>query len=100
MRVNFFLLIRCKNLIFGDHSSDQLKLFLRPPFNRENFSAREAWVKILREMGQYLAKFGQKEKSKQYDRNVKQWYNLLENAICRDPNSAKFHGYVKKKLNV
>ena len=41
-----------------------------------------------------------KEKSKQYDCIVKQWYNLLENAVCRDPNSAKFYGYVNKKLNV
>ena len=41
-----------------------------------------------------------KEKSKQYDHSVKQWYNLLENAVCRDPNSAKFYGYVNKKLNV
>ena len=41
-----------------------------------------------------------KEKSKQYDRSVKQWYNLLENVICRNPKSAKFYGYVNRKLNV
>ena len=41
-----------------------------------------------------------KEKSKQYDRSVKQWYNLFKNAIFRDPNSVKFYGYVYKKLNV
>ena len=41
-----------------------------------------------------------KEKSKQYDRSAKQRYNLLENAICRAPNSAKFYGYVNKKFNV
>ena len=40
-----------------------------------------------------------KKKSKQYDLSVEQWYNL-ENAICTDPKSAKFYGYVNKKLNV
>ena len=40
-----------------------------------------------------------KEVSKNYDQAVKLWCDKIENAICENPNSAKFYGFAKIKLN-
>ena len=39
-----------------------------------------------------------KEVSKNYDQAVKLWSDKIENAICKNPNSAKFYGFAKYKL--
>ena len=39
-----------------------------------------------------------KEVSKNYDQAVKLWCDNIENAICENPNSAKFYGFAKNKL--
>ena len=38
------------------------------------------------------------EVSKNYDQAVKLWCDKIENAICENPNSAKFYGFAKNKL--
>ena len=38
-----------------------------------------------------------KEVSKNYDQAVKLWCDKIENAICENPNSAKFYGFFKNK---
>ena len=39
-----------------------------------------------------------KEVSKNYDQAVKLWCDNIENAICENPNSAKFYGFAENKL--
>ena len=43
-------------------------------------------------------KAADKEVSKNYDQAVKLWCDNIENAICENPNSAKFYGFAKNKL--
>ena len=45
-----------------------------------------------------VSKAAYKEVSKNYDQAVKLWCDKIENAICENPNSAKFYGFAKNKL--